>query len=333
MSERILIVDDAPANILVLSKILVDHRYQISAVTSGRQALEALDRLRPNLILLDVMMPELDGFEVCRQIKAAPEWRDIPIIFLTSRFGTEDIVRGFGAGAVDYLTKPFEPLELLARVSTHLSIAKLNRENRELLLNVFPGPIADRLKQRPEIVADAFDDVSVLFADIVGFTSLSARLTPTALIERLNLVFSGFDAIVDLHGIEKIKTIGDAYMAAGGLVASTPDHLEAIANSALAMLDFVRELSGTLDGLRIRIGLHTGPVTAGVIGARRFSYDIWGDCVNVARRLESQGVPDRVHVSRDVVSRLNDRFFFEENGEIELKGRGSAQTFFLVRSI
>ncbi len=330
MSARILIVEDAPPNILALSSILKEHGYQVSVATNGRQALEVLDRIRPDLILLDVMMPEMDGFETCAHIKASTQWREIPLIFLTSKNETADIVRGFELGAVDYVAKPFNAHELLARVQTHLTLDRLHRENERLLLNVLPASIAAKLKQQAGIIAEGFDDVSVLFTDIVGFTALSERLSPTELIELLNRVFSSFDELAEEHGLEKIKTIGDAYMVAGGLPEPRPDHLESMATFALAMQERVRELNPEFNGLSLRVGLHTGRVIAGVIGIRKFIYDIWGETVNTASRLESHGIPGCVHVSDTVFERLQGRFNFEPRGLIELKGRAPMQTYFLL---
>jgi class 3 adenylate cyclase len=329
MTSRILVIEDAPANIQTISAILKGAGYQISIATNGRQGLEALERIRPDLILLDIMMPEMDGFETCKRIKASTTWREIPVIFLTAKSDTADIVRGFELGAVDYVAKPFNAHELLARVKTHLTIDQLNRENQRLLLNVLPASIAEKLKQQTGIIAERYDDVSVLFADIVGFTPLSARLSPTALVEMLNRVFSGFDELADKHGVEKIKTIGDAYMVAGGLIEPNPDHLAAMVAMALEMHENIRKLNSDYDGLGLRIGLQVGSVIAGVIGIRKFIYDIWGDTVNIASRLESQGAPGRIHVSDAVFQRLQGRFAFEPRGSIELKGRGPMQTYFL----
>src|SRR6266699_3479587 len=242
MPSRILVIEDEPANIQTLSSLLKERGYQINIATNGRQALEVLERIRPDLILLDIMMPEMDGFETCRRIKASTALREIPIIFLTAKTDTSDIVRGFELGAVDYVPKPFNAHELLARVNTHLTLAHLHRENERLLLNVLPASIANKLKQQVGIIAERFDDVSVLFADIVGFTPLSARLSPTELLELLNGVFSGFDELAGRYGLEKIKTIGDAYMVAGGLPEPHPDHLAAMAMLALAMLQNVAQV-------------------------------------------------------------------------------------------
>ncbi len=329
MTSRILIVEDTPANIQAVSAILKEQGFQISVATNGRQALEVLDRVRPDLILLDIMMPEMDGFETCQRIKASTAWREIPIIFLTARAETADIVRGFELGAVDYVSKPFNSHELLARVNTHLTLDQLHRENQRLLLNVLPAKIAEKLKQQTGIIAERFDDVSVLFADIVGFTALSTRLSPTGLVELLNRMFSRFDELADHNGLEKIKTIGDSYMVAGGLIEPDPDHLAAMANMAIAMHASIAELADDFPGLSVRVGFHVGSVIAGVIGIRKFTYDVWGDTVNTASRLESHGVPGRIHVSDAVQKRLQGRYRFEGRGVIELKGRGPMETWFL----
>src|SRR5437867_12987110 len=159
MNERILVVDDTPANIQTVAAILKGKGYQLSVATNGKQALDALTKIRPDLILLDVMMPELDGFETCQRIKSSEAWRDIPVIFLTAKTDTADIVKGFEMGAVDYVGKPFNAHELLARVHTHLTINRLHRENERLLLNILPAAIADRLKTGDEHIADKFAEV------------------------------------------------------------------------------------------------------------------------------------------------------------------------------
>ena len=322
MSARILIVEDTPANIQTLTAILKEQGYRISVATNGRQALQVIETIRPDLVLMDVMMPEMDGYETCRQIKASARWQDLPIIFLTARTDTADIVRGFELGAVDYVGKPFNAHELLARVRTHLTIDRLNKENTRLLLNVLPAPIAERLKKQSGIIAERFDDVSVLFADIAGFTPLSARLSPTELITLLNRVFSLFDELVERHGLEKIKTIGDAYMVAGSLPAPRPDHLERMVRLALAMQEAIQGMSVELGGLQLRIGIHVGGVVAGVIGIRKFTYDVWGDSVNTASRLESHGVPGRVQVSEEVFRRIQGWCPCEARGVVDVKGKG-----------
>src|SRR5438445_4235112 len=176
MPSRILIIDDAPANIQTLSTILKERGYDINIATDGRQGLELLERIRPDLILLDIMMPEMDGFETCQRIKASTAWREIPIVFLTAKTDTADIVRAFELGAVDYVPKPFNAHELLARVNTHLTLDHIDRDNERLLLNVLPASIAHKLEQPVGINADRFDDVTVFFADNGVFTALTGRL-------------------------------------------------------------------------------------------------------------------------------------------------------------
>ena len=330
MNERILVVDDAPTNIQALAGILRGAGYQLSVATDGHEAMGVLASVRPDLILLDVVMPGMDGFETCRRIKANPAWREIPLIFLTARTETADIVKGFEVGALDYVAKPFSAHELLARVNTHITLDLLHRENQRLLLNVLPARIAERLKQHQGIIAERFEDVSVLFADIVGFSPMSAHLSPVELVEMLNTTFSAFDELVERHSLEKIKTIGDAYMVAGGLPGSKPDHLSGMAHLALEMLAAAQCLNCPHGHLRLRIGLHAGSVVAGVIGVRKFGYDIWGETVNTASRLESQGAPDRIYVSEVVCRRLDREFEFEARGPLELRGCGTVNTFFLI---
>lgn len=336
IKPTILCVDDTPANLSLLSGLLKE-TYTIKVATSGAKALELLAKSKPDLILLDIMMPEMDGYETCRRIKASPLWKDLPVIFLTAKTESADIVLGFEVGAVDYVGKPFNSHELLARVNTHLMIAKLNKENSRLLLNIIPAAIAEQLKKNPGIIAERFDDVSVLFADIVGFTPLSAHLTPQELISLLNQVFSLFDSLVEQEGLEKIKTIGDAYLVAGGLPDPQPDHLERMVRLALAMQSELKHLSDEQqlgiksNGLQLRIGIHVGSVVAGVIGMRKFSYDIWGDTVNIASRIESHGIVDRVQVSEAVYERIKDCYSCEPRGNIELKGKG-IMPLYLVNS-
>src|SRR5215471_16946093 len=243
MSSRILVVDDTPANIQALAGTLKEKGYLISVATTGTQALEVVNRVRPDLILLDVMMPEMDGFETCRRLKTSDATRDIPVIFLTARTETEDIVKGFELGAVDYVPKPFNAHELLARVNTHLTMDRLHRENERLLLSILPASIAERLKSGDGGIADHFPDVSVLFADIVDFTMLSGGMSPKPLVSLLDDLFTQFDELARQHQVEKIKTIGDCYMAVCGVPDPRADHAEALADMALEMLECVKQFN------------------------------------------------------------------------------------------
>jgi class 3 adenylate cyclase len=329
-NSRILVVEDTPANIQTLTATLKERGYQISVATNGRQALDVVARLMPDLILLDVMMPEMDGFETCRQLKASEQWRQIPVIFLTAKTETADIVKGFELGAVDYVAKPFNAHELLARVNTHLTIDRLHRENERLLLNILPAPIAERLKAGDEHIADKFAEVTVLFADIVEFTKLASSMPAASLVELLNGLFTRFDLAANELGIEKIKTIGDAYMAVCGLPEICEDHSERIVRLGQRLMQIVREFSAERGAdLHLRIGVNSGPVVAGIVGLRKFIYDLWGDTVNVASRMESHGVADAIQVTRPIFERLRDHYPFEARGTLEVKGKGQVETWLL----
>lgn len=200
-----------------------------------------------------------------------------------------------------------------------------------LLLNVLPGPIATRLKAGEEPIADGYDEVTVLFADVVDFTGVSAKASPAQVVRILNAVFSDLDALAARHGLEKIKTIGDAYMVVGGLPASRPDHAEAVAEMALDIQRVLADRRGpTGEPLRARIGINTGPVVAGVIGTAKFAYDLWGDVVNTASRMESLSVAGAIQVTQTTYERLRDRYEFVERGPIEVKGKGVMPAYLLV---
>lgn len=205
------------------------------------------------------------------------------------------------------------------------------REKAErLLLNILPVGIAERLKQGQSAIADSFPEVTVLFADIVDFTSFASQVPPAQLVGMLNEIFSTFDSLAEQYGLEKIKTIGDAYMVVAGLPAPRPDHAEASAAMALAMQEAMQRFNkdrGT--SFRLRIGINTGPVVAGVIGTKKFIYDLWGDTVNLASRMESQGLPDTIQVTATTYMQLREHYSFEERGIIEIKGKGAMPTFLL----
>jgi guanylate cyclase len=211
--------------------------------------------------------------------------------------------------------------------------AALEREqarSESLLLNILPSPIAERLKAGSHTIADGYAEATILFADLVGFTRMSTTVSPEQLVVMLNHLFSRFDELSGRFGVEKIKTIGDAYMACAGVPVARPDHAEAVADMALAMREALKEHNREFgSNLQIRIGINTGPVVAGVIGLKKFIYDLWGDTVNLASRMESSGVPDRIQVSAATWERLRDRYDFEARGDIDVKGIGSIKAYLL----
>jgi class 3 adenylate cyclase len=216
-------------------------------------------------------------------------------------------------------------------VRSRRALALEQQRSERLLLNVLPAPIATRLKAGEAVIADAFPEVTVLFADLVDFTRRSRRIGPAQVVQALNELFSAFDRLAQHHGLEKIKTIGDAYMVAGGLPQPRPDHAEAIAEMALGIREEVaRRTDPSGRPLQVRIGIDTGPVEAGVIGTVKFSYDLWGDTVNTASRMESHGVAGCIQVTARTYQRLRDGYRFQRRGPIPVRGMGEMVTYFLV---
>ncbi len=203
-------------------------------------------------------------------------------------------------------------------------------KTERLLLNMLPQSVARKLKQGARTLAEAYPEATILFADLVDFTQLASRVSPKELVYLLNELFSAFDQLTEKHGLEKIKTIGDAYMVAGGLPVPTPDHAEAIAEMALDMMRFVEGFNARRHTtLSLRTGIHTGPVVAGVIGTKKFNYDLWGDTVNTASRMESHGLPGHIHVTQATYERLRGKYVFTGRGRIPIKGKGEMDTWLL----
>lgn len=533
---NILIVDDTPINLKILSKILSSQGYKVREALSGKIALIAIDQSPPDLILLDINMKDMNGYELCSQLKSNPITCEIPIIFISALDDVSAKVKAFEVGGADYITKPFKSQEVLARIENQIKIwqlqkqlteqniqlqkiaerekllsqisqrirqsldlteilattvkevrnflqvdrvviARLNQDNtltivqesvrnerfsilnlritdrvvqetyihrlpdiqvisditesqltpalisfwshlqvrshlvvpifrpnvniseqnyepyvesfqesplnsalyglliadhctqvrqwqpsevdlltqlslqisiawqqsqlyeklryqqeksESLLLNILPKLIAQRLKQNPGIIADNFELVSVMFADIVGFTNLSTQISALELVQLLNKIFSLFDALAQRHKLEKIKTIGDAYMVAGGLSIPNPNHLRAIADMALDMQHGIKQVK-TPQGkpCQIRIGINCGPVVAGVIGSNKFIYDLWGDTVNVASRMESTGIAGKIQVTENIYNHLQAFYEFEPRGLTPVKGKGEMMTYWL----
>ncbi|MDZ4725432.1 MAG: adenylate/guanylate cyclase domain-containing protein [Leptospira sp.] len=204
------------------------------------------------------------------------------------------------------------------------------KKSENLLHNILPVPIADRLKLSRNAIADGFSEITILFADIVGFTPLSEKMNPVELVTFLNQIFSEFDLLIQKYELEKIKTIGDAYMIAGGLPIATKDHAIKIANFALEMIQTIHKFNeNNIHKLDLRIGIHSGPAIAGVIGISKFSYDVWGNTVNIASRMESHSLPGKIQVSEITYNLLKGNYIFTERGRIEIKGKGPMMTYFL----
>lgn len=379
-NANILVVDDLEANVRLLECTLRGAGYV--SVASTMDPLEVCELHRKNrydLILLDLQMPGMDGFQVMEGLKEIEAGGYLPVLVITAQ--PDHKLRALQAGAKDFISKPFDLVEVKARVYNMLEVRLLHQETKNhanvleqtlrevqesrelilhqsrelktlydkivieqklserLLLNVLPSAIAERLKERreeigdtfPEVIADSFQEVTVLFADIVGFTKFSAGVSPEQLVVLLNELFTDYDAIADCRGLEKIKSIGDAYMAAAGLPVPVEDHAVRAAHMALDMLDALARFNErTGYEFQIRIGINSGAVVAGVIGKRKFIYDLWGAAVNTASRMESHGVAGRVQITDATRSRLGARFLLEERGVIDVKDMGELRTWFLT---
>lgn len=307
---------------------------------------------RPTVILQDLIMPGVDGLEMVAKYRAEAVTAAVPVIMLSARSESVVKARLLDAGASDYLVKLPDQVELVARIRVHSeayrrllernaafealeqSLADLKREREKserLLLSILPQKIAERLKDGEGTIAESFANATVLFADLAGFTEFSQRCDPRELVGLLDEIFSTFDHLANALGVEKIKTIGDAYMAVAGVPVPRDDHAEAIAAMALGMQEAFRGVIRSRGlAMDLRIGINSGPVVAGVIGRQKFTYDLWGDTVNLASRMESHGEPSRIHVAPATRALLGDAFRFADRGEIAIKGKGMLHTSFLL---
>jgi CheY-like chemotaxis protein len=324
--KLILLVDDAPANLQVAREILKD-AYRTRVATSGAKALELVKaQPPPDLILLDVMMPEMDGYEVCTQLKADVVTRDIPVIFLTAMTDVKDETRGFEVGAVDYIHKPFSPPVVLARVQTHLNLREtreqLAREKRlvdQLLENMLPAAAVTELKATGQVAPKRFENVAVLFVDLVGFTAYCDQHPPEDVVGSLSDLFVLFEECANRNGLEKLKTVGDAFLATAGLLKPVEDALGA---AVVCAVEIAASAPAIREGWRIRAGVCSGPVMAGIVGRERYQFDIWGDTVNVAARLTSAASPQSVALTEVQAAKLRG-WQVCPRGAVELKGKGA----------
>ena len=351
--HRVLLVDDQPMIGEAVRRLLADQAdITFAFCKDAAKALSTAEEFQPTVILQDLVMPDIDGLDLVSQFRSHPGTEKIPVIMLSANEEAATKAQLLEAGANDYLIKLPHQIELIARIRVHSeaykrllerdaafgalerSLADLTREREKserLLRNILPDTIAERLKNNVSTIAETYSSVSVLFADLCGFTTFSERVDASQLVDLLDDIFSAFDHLANAYGVEKIKTIGDAYMAVAGLPEARDDHAEAVAGMALGMLEAFRGVMRNRGlSMEVRIGIHSGPVVAGVIGKHKFSYDLWGDTVNTASRMESHGEPSRVHVSQGTYTLLQDRYRFTDRGEMNVKGKGMQQTYFLL---
>lgn len=343
--SRILVVDDNASNRDLLSRRLQRQGHTVLQAEDGTIALAIVEKEPLDLVLLDLMMPGISGYDILASLKGDARFREIPVIMISALSELDSIVRCIEAGADDYLAKPFDPTLLRARVGSSLEKKHLRDREREmvealrtekersenLLLNILPKAIVKRLHGGETVIADHLLGVTILFSDLVAFTKLSSQLSAGDLVRLLNDLFSEFDRLALGLGIEKIKTLGDSYMVAGGLPEPRADHAHAVADMALAMIAAVERMNSELPiALQMRIGIHSGDVVAGVIGTHKFVYDIWGDAVNIASRMESHSLPNRIQISAATHRHLQDSFRLEPHGCVDIKGKGPMETYFLL---
>jgi DNA-binding response OmpR family regulator len=365
--KTILIVDDTPENVDILNELLSDFRRKVA--TNGEKALQiAGSDDPPDLVLLDIDMPKMDGFEVCRRLKSNLLTQSIPVIFLTAQTDKKTTVEGFKVGGCDFMTKPFNPEELMVRVKTQLDLTEARRKlettiqqmeitnkllkqsgeemSRQktiieqekkkadsLLLNVLPESVAKELKETGHVLPCHFPIATVLFADLAGFSKISKGLSPKDLVDELNYLFVGFDLILENNNLEKIKTIGDGYMAAGGLpIPNNSNPVDAV-KAGLEMIQFVKRIKRENEKSgkppwEVRVGIHTGDLIAGIIGKNKFVYDVWGSTVNAASRMESAGELGKVNISGITYQLVKDKFKCTYRGNIEVKNMGKMDLYF-----
>ncbi len=353
---KVLVVDDSRTLRRLLIREL--NNVGITNITEAGDGNEALEKVRAesfDLMLLDMEMPELDGLGVLNIVKSDPALSYLPVIVVSGAEQFEKTVECIQIGAEDYLPKPFDPVLLRARVFSSLEKKRLRDLDREhiallqhekellnieqmktekLMLNILPKPIAERLKKGEKNISGSYPEVTILFSDLVGFTKMSSTKSPADLVKLLNDLFTRFDKRAEELGLEKIKTIGDAYMAVGGLPIPRSDHAIIAADMALGMYQDLTEFNQANGGdLQMRIGLNSGPVVAGVIGFTKFSYDLWGNTVNTASRMESTSAVGRVQITPATAEALTGHFILEERELIECKGLGPILTSFLVSRI
>ena len=340
---RTLIIDDDPF-IHSLLKDLIEFNFPIVEVigsaNNGKEGIEKIKSQEPDLIFLDVEMTDMTGFELLSQFNQL----SFQTVFVTSY--NHYAIKALRMNALDYLVKPIK-LEELTQAINKCKLKTKNKERNEtikhalnnlekLVINILPKEIAKEIQQDGSAKSKYYELVTVLFADIVGFSQHAERLNPEELVEELNHYYSAFDLIVEKYGVEKIKTIGDAYMAAGGVPTVNVTNPMDTVNAALAIRDFISETADLKSSqgkkpFEFRIGVHSGPVVAGVVGVKKFAYDIWGDTVNIAARTEEKGEIGKVNISQMTYELIKgfSEFYFINRGKIKTKGRGYIEMYFV----
>ncbi len=337
----ILVVDDSDANREVLSRRLERLGHTVAVAGDGREALEAVASRRFDLMLLDIRMPVMDGFEVLKRLKADPVHRALPVVVLSASDDPDVVLRCISLGADDHLRKPCDPLFLRTRIDACLEKKRLRdreqsyldlieaqkKRSDELLHVILPPDVAAELKAASAVRPRRYEDVGVLFCDIVGFTAFSDQTSPETLLVHLQALVERQEEAASRHGLEKIKTIGDAFMAAAGLGTSGNQALACVACG----LEMAAAAATTPPHWQVRVGIHCGPVVAGVVGRHKYQYDIWGDTVNTASRVEHHALSGSVCVTRSTWDRIAGDCEGRSIGTIDIKGKGPTEIIQVLR--
>ena len=349
-SGTIVIIDDEKNNCQLIKKLLKHTNHTIFTKYDGKESINYIENNYKNidLILLDLIMPNMNGIEILSHLKHNKYTYHIPVIMLSALDEIDAVVDCISLGADDFLFKPINRILLEARIKNSLEkkyfhdkeikyqkkIKLEQKKSNDLLLNILPKTIADRLKKGETPLADKIDSATVLFADLKGFTQMSSKIPAKKLVIMLNNIFSEFDELLVKYNLEKIKTIGDNYMLAGGIPEPMEFHAEAVSDMALEMINSMSNINKNLNTkLEIRIGINSGPLSAGVIGKKKFSYDLWGDTVNVASRMESYGKDGFVHISKNTYKLIKDKYTIKKCDPIEIHGKGIMETYYIIKKI
>lgn len=345
---KILALDDQPENLEVIVRLTekIGPEYEVLQELNPRLALEIARAEIPDLIITDWEMPDMDGLEFIQALKNDPLTKEIPVIMCTGIMTTsENLEAALNAGAADYIRKPIDEIELRARLRSILALSdsfktikSQKEEYKKLLLNILPKETVEEFLVSGAAKSHRFEQVSVLFTDFKGFTHFAETMSPEVLVKEIDFCFSQFDHIVAKHGLEKIKTIGDAYMCAGGLPLSNSSSPTDVIHAALEIRNFMTNLKIERDKkgehcFEVRIGINTGPVVAGIVGTTKFQYDIWGDTVNTAARMESSGEVGKINISETTYNLVKDDFEFDYRGKIAAKHKGEINMYFVEKMV
>jgi adenylate cyclase len=336
--EAVLVVDDNEINRDLLSRRLMREGYRVETAANGRESLEMIRQHAFALVLLDVMMPEMNGYQVLQHLKADADLRHIPVVMVSALAEIDSVVRCIELGAEDYLTKPFNPVLLKARVNACLEkkrlrdrevlhLRRIEEERKradELLHVILPPQIVEELKSTDTVRPRLYENVAVLFCDIVGFTPYCENREPEEVISSLQRLVEAYEELALRHHMQKIKTIGDSFMATAGLLETVANPALACVECGLEMVEIARALPTQWD---VRVGIHVGSVMAGVVGHRQYLFDLWGDTVNTAARVESHAPEGAVAVSAAAWEQVSGRCYGESQGLVLVKGKGAMEMY------